>query len=43
MTKHQHITAETIQRFALADLYLSDLNPRQEADPAEIDLLADSI
>lgn len=43
MTKHQNITAETIQRFALADLYLSDLNPRQEADPAEIDLLADSI
>ncbi len=43
MTKHQTITADTIQRFPLADLYLSDLNPRQEADPQEIDHLADSI
>ncbi|MBL1435565.1 MAG: ParB N-terminal domain-containing protein [Rhodobacteraceae bacterium] len=46
MTKHSKITAiETpvIGYFDLADLYLSDLNPRQDVDDADIDLLAQSI
>lgn len=41
--KAETITAAAIQYVPLADLYLSDLNPRQDADPEGIDLLADSI
>ncbi|RJL01175.1 ParB/RepB/Spo0J family partition protein [Paracoccus aestuarii] len=41
--KRDTITAAAIQYVPLADLYLSDLNPRQDADPEGIDLLADSI
>ena len=32
-----------VESIPLADLYLSDMNPRQEADPEGIALLADSI
>lgn len=40
----QTITAETgITAFPLAALYLSEMNPRQDADAEGIDLLADSI
>ena len=35
--------AAVIEYVPLADLYLSDLNPRQEADPEGIALLAQSI
>ncbi|MBU3031780.1 ParB/RepB/Spo0J family partition protein [Paracoccus marinaquae] len=41
--KQSSITTAPIQYFPLDALYLSDLNPRQEADPEGIDLLADSI
>ena len=41
--KQSVITTAPIQYFPLASLYLSDMNPRQEADPESIDLLADSI
>ena len=41
--KNEIIAAATIQYFPLADLYVSDLNPRQDADPEGIDLLADSL
>ena len=46
MTKHSEITAietATIAYFDLGDLYLSDLNPRQDVDDEEINLLAQSI
>ncbi|MEE9387786.1 MAG: ParB N-terminal domain-containing protein, partial [Paracoccaceae bacterium] len=44
MTKQEQITkAPAIEYIPLADLYLSDLNPRQEVDEAETALLADSI
>ena len=46
MTKHSEIAAiETpaIEYFDLGDLYLSDLNPRQDVDDDEIDLLAQSL
>jgi len=35
--------APAVEAIPLADLYLSDMNPRQEADPKGIALLADSI
>lgn len=35
--------APAVESIPLADLYLSDMNPRQEADPEGIALLADSI
>ena len=35
--------APAVEAIPLADLYLSDMNPRQEADPEGIALLADSI
>ena len=35
--------APAVEGIPLADLYLSDMNPRQEADPEGIALLADSI
>ena len=41
--KQSAITTAPIQYFPLDALYLSGLNPRQEADPEGIDLLADSI
>ena len=41
--KTEIITAAAIQYFPLAQLYVSDLNPRQDADPEGIDLLADSL
>ena len=41
--KQSVITTAPIQYFPLASLYLSDMNPRQDADPESIDLLADSI
>ncbi|CAM3348237.1 ParB N-terminal domain-containing protein [Paracoccus nototheniae] len=41
--KNEIIAAAMIQYFPLADLYVSDLNPRQDADPEGIDLLADSL
>ena len=37
------IEAPAVEGIPLADLYLSDMNPRQEADPEGIVLLADSI
>lgn len=37
------IEAPAVEGISLADLYLSDMNPRQEADPEGISLLADSI
>ncbi len=44
MTKQTPVTAETgITAFPLASLYLSEMNPRQDADAEGIDLLADSI
>ncbi len=44
ITKQEPITkAPAIEYIPLADLYLSDLNPRQEVDDAETALLADSI
>lgn len=44
MTKQSIIAAETgITGFPLESLYLSDLNPRQDADPEGIELLAESI
>ena len=44
MTKQEHITkAPAIEYVPFADLYLSDLNPRQEVDEAETVLLAESI
>lgn len=41
--KRETIAPASIQYFPLAQLYLSDLNPRQDADPEGIDLLADSL
>ncbi|WP_394227743.1 ParB/RepB/Spo0J family partition protein [Paracoccus marcusii] len=41
--KTEIITAAAIQYFPLAQLYVSDMNPRQDADPEGIDLLADSL
>ena len=41
--KPETIAAASIQYFPLAQLYVSDLNPRQDADPEGIDLLADSL
>lgn len=41
--KRETIAPASIQFFSLAQLYLSDLNPRQDADPEGIDLLADSL
>ena len=41
--KQSAITTAPIQYFPLDALYLSDMNPRQDADPESIDLLADSI
>ena len=41
--KTEIIAAAPIQYFPLAQLYVSDLNPRQDADPEGIDLLADSL
>lgn len=45
VTHIRRAAAETpaVEGIALADLYLSDMNPRQEADPEGIALLADSI
>ncbi len=46
MTKHSEITAieiPTIAYFDLGDLYLSDLNPRQDVNDDEINLLAQSL
>ncbi len=44
MTKHTEITAApTIEYLPLVDLYLSDLNPRHEANEQEIELLAESL
>ena len=37
------IEAPAVESIPLADLYLSDMNPRQEAGPKGIALLADSI
>ncbi|MTE01675.1 ParB/RepB/Spo0J family partition protein [Paracoccus sp. YIM 132242] len=37
------IDTPAVESIPLADLYLSDMNPRQEADPEGIALLADSI
>ena len=37
------IEAPAVEGIPLADLYLSDMNPRQDADPEGIALLADSI
>jgi len=37
------VNAPAVESIPLADLYLSDMNPRQEADPEGIALLADSI
>ena len=37
------IEAPAVEGISLADLYLSDMNPRQQADPEGISLLADSI
>ena len=41
--KPETIAPASIQYFPLAQLYVSDLNPRQDADPEGIDLLADSL
>ncbi len=41
--KRETIAPASIQFFPLAQLYVSDLNPRQDADPEGIDLLADSL
>ena len=41
--KRETIAPASIQYFPLAQLYVSDLNPRQDADPEGIDLLADSL
>ena len=41
--KRETIAPASIQFFSLAQLYVSDLNPRQDADPEGIDLLADSL
>ena len=41
--KPETIAPASIQYFSLAQLYVSDLNPRQDADPEGIDLLADSL
>ena len=41
--KTEIIAAAPIQYFPLAQLYVSDMNPRQDADPEGIDLLADSL
>ena len=41
--KRETIAAAEIQYFSLDQLYLSDLNPRQDADAEGIDLLADSL
>ena len=41
--KRETIAPASIQYFSLAQLYVSDLNPRQDADPEGIDLLADSL
>jgi len=41
--KSETIAAAPIQYLPLAQLYVSDLNPRQDADPEGIDLLADSL
>ncbi|WP_282154249.1 ParB/RepB/Spo0J family partition protein [Ruegeria atlantica] len=44
MSKVETFTApETIETVALSDLYLSDLNPRQEVGEDGIALLADSL
>ena len=44
MTKQEHITkAPAIEYVPMADLYLSDLNPRQEVVEEGIALLAESI
>ncbi len=44
MTKQEQIAkAPAIEYIPLADLYLSDFNPRQEVDEAETAFLADSI
>ncbi|MFC3632250.1 ParB/RepB/Spo0J family partition protein, partial [Paracoccus angustae] len=41
--KRETIAPASIQFFSLAQLYVSDLNPRQDADPEGIDLLADNL
>ncbi|MGN7870017.1 ParB/RepB/Spo0J family partition protein [Paracoccus sp. 22332] len=41
--KRETIAPTSIQFFSLAQLYVSDLNPRQDAGPEGIDLLADSL
>ena len=41
--KRETIAPASIQYFPLAQLYVSDLNPRQDADPEGIDLLVDSL
>ena len=41
--KRETIAPASIQYFPLAQLYVSNLNPRQDADPEGIDLLADSL
>lgn len=44
MSKHETFTApEAIETIALSDLYLSDLNPRQDVNEDGIALLADSL
>lgn len=41
--KREKIAPAVIQYFPLDQLHLSDLNPRQDAEPEGIDLLADSL
>ena len=41
--KRETIAPASIQYFPLAQLYVSDMNPRQDADQEGIDLLADSL
>ena len=43
MKTMNNVTAAPVQYFPLDRLYLSDMNPRQDADADRIDLLADSI
>lgn len=43
MKTETNVTAAPVQYFPLDRLYLSDMNPRQDADAERIDLLADSI
>ena len=43
MKTEKNVVAAPVQYFPLDRLYLSDMNPRQDADAERIDLLADSI